>query len=119
MNAHETLEDLGGPTRDLRHEIPDTWSGFLDLHDAAMADGSLPRSTKELVALAIAVATGCDGCVASHARGAARYGASPAEVAEAIGVAVLMAGGPATIWGPRAWAAYKEFAEEPVARAVG
>lgn len=119
MNAHETLRDLGPPTRELRHEIQDTWTGFRHLHDAAMADGALSRATKELIALAIAVADGCDGCVASHARGAAVHGAMPAEVAEAIGVAILMAGGPATIWGPRAWAAYTEFAKERLDGAVG
>jgi AhpD family alkylhydroperoxidase len=110
MTAHETLRELTRPTRELREAIPDAWSGFVAMHDGALADGALSRSTKELVALAIAVAEGCEGCIASHARGAARYGALPAEVAEAIGVAVLMRGGPATSWGPRAWEAYCEFA---------
>jgi hypothetical protein len=35
------------------------------------------------------------------------------EAAEAIGVAVLMTGGPGTVHGPRALAAFKEFLEEP------
>jgi AhpD family alkylhydroperoxidase len=105
------LQDLGRPTRELREAIPDAWSGFAALHDAAMADGALSRTVKELIALAIAVVEGCDGCVASHARGAAKYGALPDEVAEAIAVALLMRGGPATTWGPRAWEAYREFAE--------
>lgn len=113
MTARETLRELARPTRELRDEIPDTWSGFVAMHDAAMADGALSRATKELIALAIAVAEGCEGCIASHARGAARHGALSEEVAEAIGVAVLMRGGPATSWGPRAWDAYREFAMEP------
>jgi hypothetical protein len=32
-------------------------------------------------------------------------------VAEALGVAVMMMGGPGTIYGPRAWQAYQEFRE--------
>lgn len=51
----------------------------------------------------------CDGCIASHARGAARAGATLEEAAEAIGVAILMNGGPATVYGPRAYAAFSEF----------
>jgi alkylhydroperoxidase/carboxymuconolactone decarboxylase family protein YurZ len=49
--------------------------------------------------------------VAAHARGAALKGATPQEVAEAIGVAILMDGGPATVYGPRAYAAFQEFHE--------
>jgi len=33
-------------------------------------------------------------------------------MAEAIGVAIQMGGGPASIYASRAWAAYREFAEE-------
>jgi AhpD family alkylhydroperoxidase len=77
-----------------------------------MQSGSLSRVTKELIALAIAVTTQCDGCIASHASAAARQGATSEEVAEALGVALLMAGGPASVYGPRAWEAFHEFAPE-------
>ncbi|MDX5452892.1 MAG: carboxymuconolactone decarboxylase family protein, partial [Rhodococcus sp. (in: high G+C Gram-positive bacteria)] len=53
----------------------------------------------------------CDGCIASHARSAVRAGASRQEAAEAIGVAFLMQGGPATIYGSRAYTAFCEFAD--------
>jgi AhpD family alkylhydroperoxidase len=103
------MNELRGPTRELSEAIPEAWSAFGSLHRAAVADGALPAATKELIALAIAVTRGCDGCIASHARAAARHGASPEEVAEALGVALLMNGGPASVHGPRAWAAYHEF----------
>lgn len=108
-NYQETLNQLRGPTLSLRRAQPETWAGFKQLHDSAMADGSLPRRVKELIALAIAVVKGCDGCIASHAKGAARNGASAAEVSEALSVAMLMDGGPATVYGPRAWEAFEEF----------
>ncbi len=60
--------------------------------------------------MAIGVVHGCDGCIASHARGAARAGATVKEAAEAIGVAIMMNGGPATIYGARAYTAFTEFA---------
>jgi len=107
----EVLNPLAPLARGLRHEIPTVLKGFADLHQAAMADGALDRRTKELIALAISVSHRCDGCIASHARAAAKAGASRAEVAEALGVAILMNGGPATVYGPRALDAYDEFAE--------
>lgn len=105
----ETLRELREPTRSLRHAVPDTWSGFLALHDAAMAEGEVPARLKEATALAISVAKHCDGCIAYHAKAAARAGASATEVAEMLGVALLMDGGTASVYAPRAWDAYHEF----------
>ena len=68
---------------------------------------------KELMAMVIGVVLGCDGCIASHARGAVRAGATKQEAAEVIGVSIMMHGGPATIYGARAYAAFCEFADEP------
>lgn len=103
--------------RELRHAIPDVMKSFADLHGSVLADGALSTKEKELIALAISVSQRCDGCIASHARGAARRGATEAEVSEAIGVAILMTGGPATVYGPRALAAYRDFAEAAAAPA--
>jgi AhpD family alkylhydroperoxidase len=106
--------ELAAISRDLRAMIPETYAGFGALHAAAMGEGALPTKTKELIALAIAVVEQCDGCIASHSRGAAKAGATKEEVAEAIGVTFLMAGGPATVYGPRAYSAFCEFAEPGV-----
>jgi AhpD family alkylhydroperoxidase len=120
MNAshhHDVLDGLREPTRGLRRAAPQPWEGFASLHAGAMAEGALSRPVKELMALAIAVTQRCDGCIASHARAAARHGATAEEVAEALGVALLMAGGPASVYAPRAWEAFNEFADDraPVA----
>jgi len=112
MDVERTVNDLKEPTRSLRRAIPDTWKGFGQLHDAAMRDGALPARTKELIALSIAVVKRCDGCIAYHAKAAARQGATADEVAEALGVALLMDGGPASVYGPRAWEAYREVVAE-------
>jgi AhpD family alkylhydroperoxidase len=108
---HEVADDLRQPTRDLRSAIPETWRGFGDLHRSAMAEGALPTRIKELMALVIGVVEHCDGCIAYHARAAAAAGATEDEVAEALGVALLMNGGPASVWGPRAFEAFREFAQ--------
>jgi AhpD family alkylhydroperoxidase len=106
----EVLEELREPTRSLRRAAPQTWAAFGELHRTAVAEGALSSRTKELMALVVAVVKQCDGCIASHAKAAARLGATPEEVSEALGVALLMDGGSATVYGPRAWAAYQEFA---------
>lgn len=105
------LKALGPLHRQLRKAIPDAYQGFGELHRAAFADGALPTAVKELIAVAIAVTDGCDGCIASHAQAAVRAGATREQAAEAIGVTFLMKGGPATIYGPRAFDAFLEFAD--------
>ena len=109
--AHRVQEELRRPTAELRRLVPDVFHGFGEMHDAALAPGALDARTKELVALALAVSKQCDGCIATHARAAARLGATEQEVADVLGVVILMDGGPATVYGPRALAAFKEFAE--------
>jgi AhpD family alkylhydroperoxidase len=108
-------EELRGPTRELRHAIPQVFAGYRELHDSALAPGVLDVRTKELIALAIAVSKECDGCIAAHAHAAVQHGATPAEAAEAIGVTFLMNGGPGTVYGARAFDAFREFYAERAA----
>jgi AhpD family alkylhydroperoxidase len=111
--ATDVLDPLKAPTRDLRRAIPDQWGAFAASHRATFTDGALDTVTKELIAVAIAVAQHCDGCIAAHARAAAAAGASPEQVAEMLSVALFMMGGPGSIYAPRAWAAYQEFVTAP------
>jgi AhpD family alkylhydroperoxidase len=117
MGHHaDVIAELSEPTRSLREASQEVWAGFGQLHKAAVAEGALPAKVKELMALAIAVVKQCDGCIAYHAKAAARRGATPEEVADALGVALLMDGGTASVYGPRAWDAYREFALAASAR---
>lgn len=110
-SGRAVLRELTPLHRDLRKAIPEVYQGFAALSGAAFADGELDRRTKELIALAIGVVQGCDGCVASHGQAAVRAGATRQQAAEAIGVAFLMNGGPATIHGARAYRTFCEFAD--------
>ena len=112
-------EELRVPTRELRHAIPQVFAGYKQLHDSALAPGVLDARTKELIALAIAVSKECDGCIAAHAHAAVLHGASPQEAAEAIGVTFLMNGGPATVYGARAFAAFQEFYGQQAGQPAG
>jgi AhpD family alkylhydroperoxidase len=113
MSYGKTVQDeLRVPTRNLRHAIPQVYAGYKELYDAALAPGALDTKTKELIALAIAVSKECDGCIAAHAHAAVLHGASPQDAAEAIGVTFVMNGGPATVYGARAYDAVQEYHRE-------
>jgi AhpD family alkylhydroperoxidase len=114
MSEHrhgEVLDDLRSQHRDLRRAIPEVYRGFGEMSKAALEPGAVDGGLKELIALAIGVVQGCDGCIASHAQGAVRAGATREQAAEVLGVAILMNGGPATIYAARAYTAFNEFAD--------
>lgn len=77
----------------------DIGRGFAGMFQALMKDGSasggLDAKHKELIALAIGVALRCEACIYSHVEKCIKAGATPREVMDAAGVAVMMGGGPA------------------------
>lgn len=95
--------------RDLRTAQRSAMRGFSSLHQAAMSDGELSAVTKELMALAIGICSHCEGCVAFHVHDALKAGATRAQVEETVGVAIMMGGGPATVFGGDALRALDQF----------
>lgn len=93
----------------LGNAAPSLMQGFGGLHKAASAPGALDTKTKELIALAIAVSARCDGCIAFHTNDALKAGASREEITDALGVAVLMGGGPAMIYATHVLDAVSQF----------
>jgi len=93
----------------LGNELPGPLSGFGQLHRHAVAEGALSAKIKELIALGIGIAARCEGCVAYHVHDALRAGATRKEIIETIGVAVLMGGGPAAMYGAEAFEALDQF----------
>jgi AhpD family alkylhydroperoxidase len=93
----------------LGKELPGPMGGFGQLHKQTVADGALTAKVKELIALAVAVAVRCEGCIAFHTHDALKAGASRAEVLEAVGVAVLMGGGPSAMYACEALEALEQF----------
>jgi AhpD family alkylhydroperoxidase len=71
--------------------------GFAALAQGAMAPKALDGKTKELIALAIAVATRCDDCIGFHVQAARRQGASRDEVLETLGILIYMGAGPSVM----------------------
>jgi AhpD family alkylhydroperoxidase len=103
---------LAGTSRELaalRAEMPAASAGFSQLAKAATEAGALDPKTKELMAMAIGIATHCDACIGFHARAAIQQGATRAEVAETVAMCVYMGGGPSLMYGAKALAAFDEL----------
>jgi AhpD family alkylhydroperoxidase len=93
----------------LGQELPGPMSGFARLHKKAVEDGALSGKVKELMALAISITVGCEGCIAYHVHDAVAAGATRAELLETIGVGLLMGGGPGSIYEAHAMDAIAQF----------
>ncbi len=75
-----TYDHLEERLAELGREIPLPMGGFARLHRKALADGALSAKVKELMALAVSIAVGCDGCIAYHVHDAVAAGADRAEL---------------------------------------
>lgn len=112
VELHQHLEER---LVQLSREIPGPMSGFSRLHKKALETGALDNKTKELMALAISIAVHCEGCIAYHTHDAICAGATRPELVETIGVAVMMGGGPASIYAAHALDAMDQFLENQTA----
>ncbi|MFT4151167.1 MAG: carboxymuconolactone decarboxylase family protein [Paracoccaceae bacterium] len=89
---------------------PEVAKGFGALSKAVKDEGVLDFKVKELVALGIAISQRCEACIGLHAEALAKAGATRDEVADVLGMAVQMGGGPALMYTAKALEAFDEFA---------
>ena len=109
MDYRASAKEVSDSSAALHQAIPEAMKGFSALGKGAYADGALSRKYKEMIALALSVASRCDGCVAYHAKRVAELGASREEVTEVLGVAIQMGGGPSRVYGGEALRAFDAF----------
>jgi len=98
----EYRKELLGRIGEMGQLSPGTLKGYQTLSSAGNQTGHLDAKTRELIALAVAVTTRCDGCITVHVAQAVKLGASKEEVAEALGVAVALNAGAAMVYSARA-----------------
>ena len=110
VELHQTLEER---LAQLGAEIPGPMSGFARLHKKAFEDGALSCKVKEMMALAISIVVGCEGCIAYHVHDAVKAGATRAELLEAVGVGLMMGGGPGSIYAAHALEAIEQLLPPP------
>lgn len=105
----DITRDISRGIKTLRRDIPDVMAGFSALAVAAGKSGALDQKAKEFVALGIAIATRCDGCIGFHTEALVKLGASRAEFEEVLGMAIYMGGGPSLMYAGDAMAAWEQF----------
>lgn len=93
----------------LREEIPEVLQGFNQLAMAASGEGALDKKTKELIALALGIASHCDGCIGFHVKALVKLGVTREEFTELLGMAVYMGGGPSMMFAAEALMAFEQF----------
>ena len=94
----QKMHDLSVRLRELASRTPDTLKGEALLAGAGAKTNHLDAKMRELIALAVAVTTRCDGCIAFHAAEAVKLGVSDGEIAEALGVAINLNAGAALVY---------------------
>ncbi|MUH72241.1 carboxymuconolactone decarboxylase family protein [Psychrosphaera haliotis] len=90
-------------------QSPDTIRGLMTMDGAGAKSGHLEPKVHELIALAVAVTTRCDGCIAMHTKKAVEFGASREEISEALGVAVALNAGAAITYSARVLDAHTQL----------
>ena len=82
--------------RAIREVAPEEFKAWAALDGIVRRDGgAIPVKYRELIAIAVALATQCPYCLDAHTRGAKRAGATKAEVAEAAMLAAALLAGSA------------------------
>lgn len=103
-------EQLAATLKELKKINPDVLEAERLISHAAPKPQTLDAKTRELIALAVAVTTRCDGCIAFHSEAAKKAGASKEELAEALGVAIALNTGAALVYSARAMDAFEASA---------
>lgn len=100
--VHESLKALG-------KEYPEQMHAFSSFMKSTEKDGALDHKTKELISLALSIATHCKWCIAIHTKNALEAGASKDEIMESCFVAALMGGGPSLMYTQLAVKAMEDY----------
>ncbi|HDS1154148.1 TPA: carboxymuconolactone decarboxylase family protein [Pluralibacter gergoviae] len=91
---------------------PEFMKGIQQMDKGVSEHQHLDPKTHELIALAVAVTTRCDGCLSVHVDAAAKHGATREEIAEALAVAINLNAGAAMVYTARALDVYDNLPQK-------
>lgn len=106
MDWNENRTHLLANVGELQKLSPDTVKGYLTVSGAGRKTAQMDEKIRQLISLAVAVTTRCDGCISIHSAEALKAGATREELAEALSVAVAMNAGAALVYSTRALEAF-------------
>lgn len=109
MSWKDFLDETNQRVGTLQKETPGMFEGFATMGRAGKRTGALDETTKELIALGIAISTRCDSCIAYHVKSLVRLGCARDAFCEALEMIGYMGGGPSIAFGAKALEAYDEF----------
>lgn len=84
-----------------KKQAPEVSMAFGGMFQKLMGDGALSTLEKELLAVAIGMATRCEPCIFAHVEKAVKLGATREQLIELAGVVVMMQGGPGYVYVPK------------------
>ena len=83
---------------EFKREMPEAMAARDTFNDRVYEDGALSTKIKRLMAMSMAVRTGCPGCIIYQTKLAVEAGATKKEVVEAAAVSISMGGTSASAW---------------------
>ena len=104
--AKQKLAEANGRLMNLFKADQKTMLAFKSLSDSAVREGNVSTAMKELIAVAIAAARGCDDCIVYHVEEAKKHGADRETLLEVIAVSIEMSGGPGAVYAAKALDAF-------------
>lgn len=108
-NWPENLADNRRNAKLLADANPGFVTAFQGLNAAQGSNGALDAKTRELIAIAVAVTTRCEGCIAAHVQAAKKLGITEAELSDALGTAIALNAGAAYTYSVKALDALRQF----------
>jgi AhpD family alkylhydroperoxidase len=113
LDWNEYQKQIGAQLTQFMKLTPDSVRGYQTLSAANAKDSKLGAKVRELISLAVAVTTHCDGCITIHTDNALKAGATREEIAEALGVAMAMNAGATLIYSLRTLDAVDAHSAKP------
>lgn len=108
-NYKEAARRAGLRSAKLGEAAPEVMKNFAGFAGTVLKDGAISLKVKELIGVALAVQAHCKMCIFAHVKNAIQAGVTREELVEALGVAVLMGGGPASAYSAIALEVFDQF----------
>ena len=102
----QKLNDINDRLIGLYKSDQKSMTAFKNLSDTAVREGKVSTAMKELIAISIAAARGCEDCILYHVAEAKKHGADRETLIEVVAVAIDMSGGPGAVYAAKALDAF-------------